>query len=101
MALPPICHCESKSKIRAAGHIAIGTWARIGCNGCPSHFPFRKSSSHFIGAEALVQYSSLVHFQDVRSAIEKIAGDTPAATGKRRGDTQRLGCRPFANPTTN
>ena len=30
------------------GHIAIGTWTRIGCNGCPSHVPFKKSSNHFM-----------------------------------------------------
>src|SRR5207302_8318313 len=47
MALPPICHFESKSKMSAPGHIAIGTCTRIGCNGCPSHFPFRMSSDHF------------------------------------------------------
>src|SRR6266480_3845490 len=49
MALPPICHWERRSKISALGHIAIGTWTTIGCNGCFSHFPFNKSSDHFIG----------------------------------------------------
>src|SRR6266487_2914563 len=49
MAFPPICHCDRRSKISALGHIAIGTWTIIGCNGCFSHFPFNKSSDHFIG----------------------------------------------------
>src|SRR6266699_3470424 len=49
MALPPICHCDRRSKISALGHIAIGTWTTIGCNGCLSHFPFNKSSDHFMG----------------------------------------------------
>ena len=49
MALPPICHWERRSKISALGHIAIGTWTMIGCNGCFSHFPFNKSSDHFMG----------------------------------------------------
>src|SRR5438477_7922784 len=48
MALPPICHCESRSKMSAPGHIVIGTWTRIGCNGCPSHVPFKKLSNHFM-----------------------------------------------------
>src|SRR6266699_4843366 len=84
MALPPIGYCESKSKMSAPGHIAIGTCARTGCNGCPSHFPFRKSSSHFIGAGACVQYSSLLNFQDVRSAVGQplpVAGPRETAGG--------------------
>ena len=48
MALPPMFHFESKSKMSAPGHIAIGTCTKIGCNGCPSHFPFKMFSSHFI-----------------------------------------------------
>src|SRR5260370_26435445 len=46
--MPPMFHWESKSKISAPGHMAIGTCTRIGCNGCLSHVPFKKSSSHFI-----------------------------------------------------
>src|SRR5213595_2802582 len=49
MAFPPICHWERISKISALGHIAIGTWTMIGCNGCFSHFPSSKSSDHFMG----------------------------------------------------
>src|SRR6266487_1113012 len=49
MALPPICHCERRSKISALGHIAIGTWTMIGCSGWRSHFPFNRSSDHFMG----------------------------------------------------
>jgi hypothetical protein len=57
MALP--FHRESKSKMSALGHIAIGTCTRIGCIGCFSHFPFKKSSSNFMasGAACAIGYS--------------------------------------------
>jgi len=55
----------------APGHIAIGTWARIGCNGCPSHFPFKKSSSDFMGMNypAYSIYSLPLNLQDVHRQL--------------------------------
>src|ERR1041385_2557794 len=70
MALPPIPHCEKRSKIRAPGHIAIGTCTTIGCNGCPSHFPFRKANSHFIGWNCALYIKTLLLISSAVAAAE-------------------------------
>src|SRR5437867_1003436 len=80
MALPPISHRERRSKTSAPGHIAIGTCTRIGCSGWPSHFPFKKSNSHF-----MVRNRSLIFNTRLLTEPDLIADDVQAWASQPSG----------------
>jgi len=108
MTLP--FHRESKSKMSELGHMAVGTCTRIGCIGCFSHLPFKKSSNNFICEAQWVpsnirralriraaQLCSIIVGQPPRLLTQDKAGAAPTLRGLGQAICKRKRNQPGEN----